>query len=146
MKKKKENLGYFTVEAALLFPIVIAVILFVFLCMFYSYDRLLLEQDIGILALRGTVDGGDKEEIGNRLIVEAGQIYTEKYVALKREAVNLQLKGFSVELEQKASLALWMGDVFRLGPKWEMTAHYRNKRIEPAFFLRLVRRITKKAG
>lgn len=51
---EKKN-AYFTVEAALVLPIVIAALLFVIYMMLFQYDRCLLEQDMGAIALWGAL-------------------------------------------------------------------------------------------
>ena len=43
-----EQNAYFTVEAALIIPLVLGILVFLIFIMFYQYDRCLLEQDIGI--------------------------------------------------------------------------------------------------
>ena len=60
---KKEN-AYMTVEAALLFPFVIGSILFVIYMLFFQYDRCLLDQDMGAMALWGsTIQNSDTEAL-----------------------------------------------------------------------------------
>ena len=44
---KKESDAYFTVEAAILYPIILSVILLMTYLLLFQYDRCLLEQDIG---------------------------------------------------------------------------------------------------
>ena len=51
----RERNAYFTVEAALVLPLVTGAILFVIYTMLFQYDRCLLEQDIGALALWGSL-------------------------------------------------------------------------------------------
>ena len=46
--------GYFTVEAALVMPVVLLGIALVMYLLIFQYDRCLLEQDTGVLALRGS--------------------------------------------------------------------------------------------
>ena len=45
--------GYFSVEAALVFPLVMGTILLLIYLGFYQYDRCMLEFDMGTIALRG---------------------------------------------------------------------------------------------
>lgn len=53
---KKESDAYFTVEAAILYPIILSVILLMTYLLLFQYDRCLLEQDIG----KATVLSGSK--------------------------------------------------------------------------------------
>lgn len=71
--RKKEN-GYFTVEASLIFPLVLLFTVMMIFLAFYSYDRCLLEQSAYEAALRGT---------GNH-IKSAQEAYTQVYEAAGR--------------------------------------------------------------
>ena len=52
--KRKYYRAYFTVEAAVLYPVVLGVVLLMMYLLFFQYDRCLLEQDMGRAAgLRG---------------------------------------------------------------------------------------------
>ena len=51
--RKREN-GYFTVEASLIFPLVLLFTVMMIFLAFYSYDRCVLEQSAYEAALRGT--------------------------------------------------------------------------------------------
>ena len=53
---KKESDAYFTIEAAILYPIILSVILLMTYLLLFQYDRCLLEQDIG----KATVLSGSK--------------------------------------------------------------------------------------
>lgn len=71
--KKREN-GYFTVEASLIFPMVLLFTVMMIFLAFYSYDRCVLEQSAYEAALRGT---------GNH-IKNAQEAYEEAYEAAGR--------------------------------------------------------------
>lgn len=68
---KKQEDGYFTVEAALIFPMALLFIVMMIFLAFYSYDRCILEQSAYEAALRGT---------GNH-IKSAQEAYEEAYRA-----------------------------------------------------------------
>ena len=70
-----EPTAYFTVEAAMVFPIVLSTVLFIIYTMFFQYDRCLLEQDIGVIALRGAaMQINDKEILADEIEEQAVQI------------------------------------------------------------------------
>lgn len=71
--EKREN-GYFTVEAALIFPMVLLFTVMMIFLAFYSYDRCVLEQSAYEAALRGT---------GNH-IKSAQEAYLSTYEAAGR--------------------------------------------------------------
>lgn len=68
---RKTEEGYFTVEAALIFPMVLLFTVMMIFLAFYSYDRCILEQSAYEAALRGT---------GNH-IKSAQEAYAEAYAA-----------------------------------------------------------------
>jgi len=70
-KIKKQEYGYFTVEAALIFPMVLLFSVMMIFLAFLSYDRCILEQSAYEAALRGT---------GNH-IKSAQEAYSEAYDA-----------------------------------------------------------------
>ena len=49
--------GYFTVEAALLMPLVVMLYVWLISILFYQYDRALLEQDAVRMLVTGNTDG-----------------------------------------------------------------------------------------
>lgn len=52
MKKRKKIRGYFSVEAALVLPVVLGVYLFLIVTLFIQYDRCLLEQDMASMLIK----------------------------------------------------------------------------------------------
>lgn len=126
MKKSME--GYFTVEAALLFPMILGVILFVIYSWFYQYDRCLMEMDTGTMALRGCAD----------------EIYDEKYVAWEPGQAQLTRKQDTVRAERTGRLTfpfsgfkLWNGEAV-----WRAKAAYENHRVSPVLFVRTYYKVT----
>lgn len=73
-ESKKTEKGYFTVEAALVFPMVLLFTVMMIFLAFYSYDRCILEQSAYEAALRGT---------GNH-ITSAQEAYAQAYDAAGR--------------------------------------------------------------
>lgn len=53
MRKKEDISAYMTVEASLLFPLIVVVLLCVIYLAFYSYDKTMAFQNAGICALYG---------------------------------------------------------------------------------------------
>ena len=77
----REN-AYFTVEAALVVPMVISTILFIIYMLFFQYDRCLMEQDMGALIIWGcSVESSDEEKFKESIRERIQGIYQEKYVA-----------------------------------------------------------------
>ena len=80
--RKREN-GYFTVEASLIFPLVLLFTVMMIFLAFYSYDRCVLEQSAYEAALRGT---GNHIKSAQEAYLEAheaaGRLVDEKLFAI----------------------------------------------------------------
>lgn len=55
---RREVYGYLTVEAALVMPLVLLLYVWLLNCLFYQYDRALLEQEAVKLLITGTLPDG----------------------------------------------------------------------------------------
>ena len=84
--------GYFTVEAALVFPFVMGVVIFIIYILFFQYDRCLMEQSAGTLAMRCcTLQTRDREELVQTIYVQA-QTDDKGYVAWDMQDTEIQAK------------------------------------------------------
>lgn len=93
--KNRED-GYFTVEAALIFPLALLFCVMMIFLAFYSYDRCVLEQSAYEAALRGT----------SNHIKSANEAYLEAYAAagtLTREKL-FAMHDFSYDVSVSAEL------------------------------------------
>jgi len=130
----KEN-AYFTVEAALVFPVVMGTIIFIICMLLFQYDRCLMEQDLGAAALWGSrLEASDAAELREKMQKRLADIYQDKYVAWEHTLMKaiLQKNRFSVQGEGR--LALW-----RSGDAWSVEAVYEYDRLSPVTFIRLCR-------
>lgn len=83
---KKESDAYFTVEAAILYPIILSVILLMTYLLLFQYDRCLLEQDIGkATVLSGSKWTLTKEQLNDYMQKKALHFDEEKYIAWENE-------------------------------------------------------------
>ena len=84
--QRKNYKAYFTVEAAVLYPIVLGVIVLMTYLLFFQYDRCLLEQDMGRAAVRSGSRWMPKNEDLTRQLQETDMSFdTEKYIAWESE-------------------------------------------------------------
>lgn len=147
MKKRKSCEAYFTVEAALVLPLVISAILLDIYLFCFQYNRCLMEQDMGSLILWCSelrLENADtakeqEEKIQNR----AGEIYRDKYMAWELTTVDVQLKKNRISVVGQGQLTfpvpgwnLW-NDVNLL--KAEVT--YESRSILPVFYIRQLRKL-----
>ena len=83
---KKESDAYFTVEAAILYPIILSVILLMTYLLLFQYDRCLLEQDIGkATVLSGSKWTLTKEQLNDYMQKKALHFDEEEYIAWENE-------------------------------------------------------------
>lgn len=139
---KKEN-AYMTVEAALLFPMVMGAILFVVYTMLFQYDRCLLEQDLGAMALWGSsVEASGTAALQGQVQERMAALYRDKYAAWKFTALD-------ASLEQNRFLAKGSGQLsfpvpglnfWSSGNVWAAGAEYGYSRLSPVTFIRTCRK------
>lgn len=145
---RKRN-AYFTVEAALVLPVVIGAILFVIYTMLFQYDRCLLEQDIGAIAMWGSlVEVSDTAELERVAQERMAGLYREKYMAwrIMRLEACLNRNRFCVEGAGQLAFPLPGWNFWNRDNTWGAKADYEYSRISPVTFIRLCRRIREETG
>ena len=143
--KKAEN-AYFTVEAAMVLPVVIfAIVLLIYLA-FYQYNRCVMEQDMGWLALKGCIEGeADKEILIGILDNYSNTLNENKFMMWKMSDVEIKLERENVEVTRNGELHFpfsGFGGNDKVGNYWTTTAVYKNQRINPVDYIRIYRKIT----
>ena len=135
----KEN-AYFTVEAALVFPVVIGIILLVIYMQLFQYDRCLMEQDMGAMALWGSrEDTSEVEELEKKTRQRIAEMYRDKYAAWEITKLDIALakNRFSVKGAGRLTFPVSVWNFWSGDNVWEMSADYSCKRISPVTFIRL---------
>lgn len=136
--------AYFTIEAALIIPLVLGIFVFLIYIMIFQYDRCLIEQDIGILTLRGTIEkSSNNDELLCYLQEEANKIDRNKYAAAIWDPTTIKIKNSRIEIIGRIMvqvpfprLALLTGQ-----QDWTVSAKFQNRRISPTNFIRACRRL-----
>lgn len=136
----EKNNAYFTVEVALVLPLVISILLFIIYMLFYQYDRCLLEQDMGALALWGSLEEADgtaafEEKVRNRM----AQLYREKYIAWSytQMEAGLEQNNFCVKGSGSLTFPLPGWNFWSEGNVWSAQTEYNYRRLSPVTFIRL---------
>lgn len=145
----KNGNAYFTVEAALVLPAVIGAILFVIYTMLFQYDRCLLEQDIGAIALWGSLaEASDTAQLEQKTQERMAGLYREKYMAWRMTRLDASLDRNRFLAEGAGQLTFpvpgwnfWNGDNV-----WEVRASYGYSRLSPVTFIRLCHRFKEATG
>ncbi len=139
---KKEN-GYFTVEAALIFPLALGTVLFVVYMLLFQYDRCLMEQDLGALAMWGSrVEAESAEEFEKLIQKRLDGIYWEKYAVWKTKdlKVKLERNQFSVTGEGRLTFPIPGFHFWNEDTVWTAEIDFRFYRMSPTDFVRLCNR------
>lgn len=137
--------AYFTVEAALILPMVLGVIVLIIYLWFFQYDRCLMEQDAGILALRGTImEAEDNQERVRMLIKEAEQMNKKKYVAWEEKKGDFTIEKGKLQVKKAGELRFpFRGLQFWNGENvWEVEVVYENQLLSPVSMIRYYRKLT----
>lgn len=135
---KKEN-AYLTVEAALVFPMVLGAVLFVVYMLLFQYDRCLFEQDLGAIALYGSlVRDSDTMGVKEKIQERVGKLYREKYAAWNITSLDASLdkNRFSVRGSGELSFPLPGWNIWGGSSLWDTQAEYEYCRLSPVTFIR----------
>lgn len=147
MKIWKSCGAYFTVEAALVLPLVISAMLLGIYLFCFQYDRCLMEQDMGSLILwcseaRLDIKNTDKEQ-EEKIKIRTGEIYMDKYVGWELTAVDVKLEKNRISATGRGQLAfpvpgwnMWNGNNL-----WENKVTYESETISPVFYIRQLRKL-----
>lgn len=131
--------AYFTVEAALVMPVVLCMIVMILYLSFYLYDRCILAQDLYILSYRQSIEKGSAERAGSRAAHEAlyGRVFM--LAGLETEVSA----GTSVQVKGNASMTVPVFglDFFDRQRRWGLTVEEKAKMTDPPRDFRRVRRL-----
>ena len=121
--QRKNYKAYFTVEAAVLYPIVLGVIVLMTYLLFFQYDRCLLEQDMGRAAVRSGSRWMQKKEELNRQLQES-------------ELPVWKLEKNQVTVEQTGRMPYPFSEIAEVPRYWSAKAAFQVKRNNPVEILR----------
>lgn len=146
-RNRENGNAFFTVEAAVIMPLVIAAILLTVSLFLYQYDRCLIEQDMAAQALKAAAAAAETaEELAEKLQLQTAGLYRNKYVAWDIIALDIKVKRGIVQ-------AAGEGELRFLFPRWNFwndhniwntRAEYKAHRIDPMEFIRNCRRLKAK--
>ena len=136
--------GYFTVEVALLFPVVFFIYVFILYIGFYQYDRCLLEQDCMRVALKGSIAQRYGNEKALQTMKQADmEREMQKYLGLYIEEPEFSAGRGLVSVKMDASLCFPFSNLL-LGFEndiWEIHTDVETVGQDPVFYIRLCNRL-----
>lgn len=145
MKRKNTAAeAYFTVEAAMVIPIVLCILVMLIYLAFYLYDRCILAQDCYVLSYRQSIEKGGADRAGPSA---AGEQLGEKLFMLSGMSTDCS-GGGTVCVSGRGSMAppLFGLDFFHESGKWNLEVSGKAKKTDPPKDYRRVRRILYLAG
>lgn len=139
--------AYFTVEAALVLPMVISAMLLGIFLVCYQYDRCLLEQDMGRLMIQGravvTENAGDTQKAVEQIRKQAAQIYRGKYAAWSFTDINIRLDQNKLSCTGVGELVFPVPEwnFWNREQRWQAEISYDSGRLSPVFYIRQYRKL-----
>lgn len=136
---RAEAEAYFTVEAALVIPIVLGIFVMILYLSFYLYDRCLLSQDCYVLSYRQSIEKGKEDRSGQEA---ASEQFGQKLFMLSRIETAAG-GGSTVSVKANAAMEppLFGLDVFREQRHWILGVQEKARKTDPPRNYRRVRRI-----
>ena len=147
MQRGKNYDAYFTVEAALVLPLVMSAVLVEIYLFCFQYDRCLMEQDMGSLLLWCNAvrmeNVGTVNEQEEKIHTRTDEIYGDKYVSWEMTVVDVQLeKGkFLVTGHGQLTFPVPGWNLWNDNNLWESKVTYKCESISPAFYIRQIRKL-----
>ena len=131
--------AYFTVEAALVIPVVISIIVMVMYLSFYLYDRCVLSQDCYVLCYRQSIEKGKADRAGREA---ARAQFGEKLFMLSRFETSSS-NGQAIHVRGNAAMTppLFGLPLFDAEENWTLGVEEKAKKTDPPGDTRRVRRI-----
>lgn len=147
MQKEKGCEAYFTVEAALVLPLVMSAMLLGVYLFCFQYDRCLLEQDMGSLMVwcsqAALENVGETKELEKKIRERTGEIYRDKYVAWEFTTINADVNKNDISVSGSGQLIFpvpgW--NLWNDSNLWETNTRYECQRLSPVFYIRQFRKI-----
>jgi len=137
---KMEKNAYFTVEAALVLPVVMCTMLFVIYMLLFQYNRCLMEQDLGAVAMWGSrEEAGDTAALEEKIRERLGKLYLEKYVAweITRLDAGVEKNCFTVKGAGQLTFPVPEWNFWDTENTWGVEPEYCFRRLSTVDFIRL---------
>lgn len=105
--KKKKTPGYFTVEAALLLPMITMLLCMMLFLAFFSYDRCILEQAAYEAAIRGGTQYLESNEETYQVVKEtATNLITDRLFAIEQISCTVSVSAQIVSVQYQCSFQM----------------------------------------
>lgn len=136
--------AYFTVEAALILPVVLGIYSLLIWSMLFLHDRCLAEQEIALLAMRGVMAYEENGEDGIKEINrKVSQMDNDRFLNFQYDDIKLQAVGGKLTVEGAGKTKASLGSMGKWGEgsRGVIYSAYTNRKLSPVMMIRLCRRI-----
>ncbi|MBD5541160.1 MAG: pilus assembly protein [Lachnospiraceae bacterium] len=130
MRCFKDNKGSFTIEAAVIIPFIVCLLMTILFLAFFLYDRCSLERAAGSAALRGSREIWESSDVQYQKANE-GIDFVLSHNLLGADYVDKQIKISGNEIEVILRMQYH---------KWEFQAESQKKVVNPVNFIRICRK------
>jgi hypothetical protein len=144
-KKERHTAGrfseeaYFTVEAALVMPVVLVIIVMIIYMSFYLYDRCVMQQDCCVLSYRQSIEKGTADRVSREKIREQ---FGEKLFMLSGLETGAS-SGGTIQVKSNARMdpPLFGLSAFGEENQWRIGVEKKARKTDPPKDYRRVRRL-----
>lgn len=130
MRCLKDHKGSFTIEAAVIIPFIVCLLMTILFLAFFLYDRCSLERAAGSAALRGSQEIWESSDVQYRKANE-GIDFVLSHNLLGADCVDKQIKISGNEIKVVLKMQYH---------KWEFQAESQKKVVNPVNFIRICRK------
>lgn len=107
--KRRDFSAYMTVEACLLFPIIIFLLVSLLNLIFFKYNQTIAFQNVAITALYGksfSYEDGINEELVGRMYGVLEKLNTNQYLAMSESEQSVNVENNVIKILQKISMEM----------------------------------------
>ena len=140
---KKETNAYFTVEASMLIPLILGVIIFVIYFGIYLYNVCTLKQSSYTAALRGSqMKNASNEEIKGYTQQQLNQLVEQQILAKEKLETRIYVTGNKVKVHTSTNITMpFAGFISKAVDFWKIENEAEASRIDPVDIIRNVRKM-----
>lgn len=131
--------AYFTVEAALVIPIALSILVMIIYMSFYLYDRCVMAQDCYVLSYRQSIEKGNADRAGQEKIRE--QLGGKLFMLSGMDAGSSAGGTIRVKTEAAMDPPLFGLPVFEEENHWKIAVERKARKTDPPRDYRRVRRL-----
>lgn len=130
MKKTEERVdGYFTVEAALLFPFVLWILLFVLQSMILTHDRCVMEMETAQILVESSSYSEDKSQVLQHMKNLGQTLLAKRWLFMNLEEAAFEVTEGNIAAKVENTFS-YMGEEKNIDCQWKV------KRYQPTYWLR----------